>query len=314
MLKRILAYGGHLFAATFVAFWLSIWAERLLFDASRPFLAPTSTAQQFLSDHLIFLAFVVGASLAYSVSGTFPSKSALWVWIPAAAVFALRVLNWRESGSVLSGPGSFVEHFFTANCQIENWRELDFASRCFDRLYVTRLFAGSLAYSAGAAIRRVIHYHSPAREIPATSVLAVPGQLQIVTTPFTAILALALALSFLGNQFHAEIGVRPSSWQWLGSGSLSTWVVVTINSGMWGGMCLLGIGFARGPFRKDEKVFLTSFIGGVVLSPVAALLPRTSRLVQIAQTVLSLATFVAALAILLSFWNDRPSSRPPENG
>ncbi len=250
-MKRILAYSGHLLAATLAVTWLTMLAGGLTYGIFSPFLASTSTPQQFLSDHLIFLAVVVGASLAYSVSGTFTSKSALWVWIPAATVFVFRVLAWRANGSALFGSGSLVEHFFTANCQIQNWREGGFESRCFDRLYVTQLFAGSPAYSAGAAIHHVISCWRPSKRAP--TVGAVPGQLQILTTPVAAFLALALAGSFLGNRFHAELTAQRSLWQWLGSGVLSTWVVVTINIALWGGICLIGIGFARARFERMKK-------------------------------------------------------------
>jgi hypothetical protein len=148
-MKRILAYSGHLLAATLAVPWLTMLAGGVTYGIFSPFLASTSSLQQFFSDHLIFLAVVVGATLAYSVSGTFTSKSALWVWIPAATVFVLRALHWRANGSALFGSGSFVEHFFTASCQIQNWREGGFESRCFDRLYVTQLFAGSLAFGRG---------------------------------------------------------------------------------------------------------------------------------------------------------------------
>jgi hypothetical protein len=142
----------------------------------------------------------------------------------------------------------------------------------------------------------------------------VPGQLQILTTPVAAFLALSLAGSFLGNRFHAELTAQPSSWQWQGSGVLSTWVVVTINIALWGSICLIGIGFARAPFRKDEKALFMSFGGSVMLIPVAALFPRISGLLHIAQTMLSLAASLAAPAILLSLWRERSSSPPPENG
>jgi len=69
-MKRILAYGGHLLAATFVVPWLTILTGGLTYGNFRPFLASASTAQHFFSDHVVFLAFVAGASLAYSVSGT----------------------------------------------------------------------------------------------------------------------------------------------------------------------------------------------------------------------------------------------------
>ena len=163
-MKSILAYCGHALAATIAVPWLTALVAGVTCDILSPFLASTKTPSQFLSEHLIFLSVVVGASLGYSVSSKFTGRSALWVWIPAAVVFVLRVLDWRATGSVLVGPGSFIEHFFTANCQIQNWREGGFESRCFDRLYVTGLFVGSLAYSAGATIHRVADDRRPSKE------------------------------------------------------------------------------------------------------------------------------------------------------
>lgn len=311
-MKSILAYGGHALAATIAVPWLTVLVAGLTCDILSPFLASTKTPSQFLSEHLIFLSVVVGASLGYSVSSKFRDRFALWVWIPAAVVFVLRVLDWRATGSVLVGPGSFIEHFFTANCQIQNWREGGFESRCFDRLYVTGLFVGSLAYSAGATIHRGIHYALPSKDGTRPQVGAQPGQLQIVTTPVAAFLALAITASSLGNRFHAEIRPQPSSWQWLGSGV--TWLAVTINIAMWGGIYLLGIGFARAALRKDEKALFLSFFGSLMLVPVAALLPRISELVHIAQTMLSLTAFLAALTILLSLWSEHSDSLPHENG
>jgi hypothetical protein len=51
---------------------------------------------------------------------------------------------------------SIVEHFFTADCQIQTWREIDFASRCGDKLFLMQLVVGTCAYSAGAAIQHIV--------------------------------------------------------------------------------------------------------------------------------------------------------------
>lgn len=167
-MKRILAYGGHLLAATLAGPWFTMVASGLAHRVFSPFLTSVKTPQQFYSDHLIFLVVVVGALLSYAMSGTFTGRSALWVWIPATIVFLFRVLDWRTTGIVVIGSGSFVEHFFTANCQIQNWREGGFVAKCSDKLYVTQLFAGSVAYSAAAAIRRVISYRFLANDAPTT--------------------------------------------------------------------------------------------------------------------------------------------------
>jgi len=313
-MKRTLAYVGHIVIATLAVPWLTILAGGLIYGVFSPFLTSVNTPQQFLSDHLMFLVVVVGASLAYAVSGTFTSRSALWVWIPATIVFVLRVLDWRATGSALVGSGSFIEHFFTANCQFNNWREGGFDSRCPDKLFLTPLFIGGLSYSAGAAIHRVIHYWRPPKDAPTTPVGAMPGRLQVVTTPFAALFALAFTGSVLGRRFHEEVAARPSSWTWLSFGSLPTWLVVTINIAIWGGIYAIGINFARAPFRRDEKALFVSLVGSFMLLPVAALLPKTSGLIHIAQTMLNLTAFLAALAILLSLRKERSGSLPSENG
>src|ERR1019366_153265 len=247
-MKCTLAYVGHLLIATLAVPWLTILAGGLTYGIFSPFLTSVKTPQQFLSDHLIVLVVIVGALLAYALSATFTSRSALWVWIPATIVFVLRVLDWRAAGSVLVGSGSFIEHFFTANCQFNNWREAGFDSRCPDKLFLTPLFIGSLSYSAGAAIHRVIHYWRPPKDEPTSPVRAMPGQLQIITTPFVAFFALAFTGSVLGRRFHEEIAAQPSSWTWPSFGFLPTWLAVTINIAIWGGVSVIGINLARAPF------------------------------------------------------------------
>jgi len=313
-MKRTMAYLLHLLIATVGVPWLTIMAGGLMYGVFSPFLTSGNTPQQFLSDYLIFLVVVAGASLAYVVSGTYTSRAAaLWVWIPATTVFVLRVLQWRATGSVLVGSGSFIEHFFTANCQFNNWREGGFDSRCPDKLFLTPLFIGSLSYSAGAAIHRVIRYWRPPKDTTTTPVGAMPGQLQIVTTPFAALLALAFTASVLGRRFHEEVA-QPSSWIWLRFGFLPAWLVGVINIAMWAGIYVIGIGLARAPFRKDEKTLFVSLGGSIMLIPIAALLPRIRGLIDSAQTMLNLAAFLAALAILLSLRKEHSGLPPPEDG
>ncbi len=313
-MKRTLAYVWHLLFATLAVPWLTILSGGLTYGVFSPFLTSVKTPQQFLSDHLIFLVVIVGVLLAYTLSATFTSRSAVWVWIPATIVFALRVLDWRASGSALVGSGSFVEHFFTANCQFNNWREGGFDSRCPDKLFLTPLFVGGLSYSAGAALHRVIHYWRPPKNAPNVPVGAVPGQLQIVTNPFAALFALVFTASVLGRRFREGTAAQPSSWTWPGFGFLPTWLAVTINIAIWGGVCAIAFNFARAPFRRDEKALFVSVVGSFMLLPVAALLPKASGLIHITQMMLSLTAFLAALAILLSLRKEHPGSPPSENG
>ena len=311
-MKQTLTYCGHLCVATLVVPWLTLMvAAGLAFGIARPFITSTQTPQQFYSEHGIFLAAITGVLLSYSTSGIFTSKSAMWVWIPVTAVFVFRVLDWHASGSVLVGSGSLVEHFFTANCEIQNWRDATFDTRCPDKLFLTPLFLGSVAYSVGAAIHRVTHCWRPAEgsSIQPTEGIVAPRRL--VTTRFGAFLALALAGSFLGSRLHAEVvSAHQSSWRLLDFGFFPTWMVVAINIAFWSGIYVMGIGFARAPLRKDEKAILVSLGGTLMLSPIASLFPRISGLVHIAQTMLCLTAFLAALTILLSLFNERSHSLP----
>jgi len=313
-MKRTLAYLWHLLFATLAVPWLTIFAGGLIYGVFRPFLTSAKTPQQFLSDHLIFLVVIVGVLLAYAVSAAFTSRSAVWVWIPATIVFAVRVLDWRASGSALVGSGSFIGHFFTANCQFNDWQDGAFDSRCPDKLFLVPFFIGALSYSAGAAIHRVIHYWRPPKDAPTRTVGDVPGQLQIVNTPFAALFALVFTASALGRRFHEVVAAQHSSWAWSSFGFLPTWLAVTINIAIWGGIYVIGINVARATFRGDEKALFVSLVGGFMLVPVAALLPKTGGLIHIAQTMLSLTAFLAALAILMSFRKEHSGSPPSESG
>jgi len=217
--------------------------------------------------------------------------------------FLLRVLDWRASGSVLIGSGSFVEHFFTVDCQLESWREGGFASRCSDKLFLTPLFIGSLSYSFGAAIRRVIqHWRLPTIEAFG-QVDAERNRRQLVTTRFGAFVVLAVTSGLLGVEFHAEMSARASSWTWLGSGFLPTWAMVPINLAFWGLVYWIGVALAFARLRKEEKALLFSFAAGIMLIPIGAILPRVSGFVHHLQTFFSLTAFIAALVILVSLGN-----------
>jgi hypothetical protein len=300
-MKRILAYGLHLVVAALAVPWLTLMASGLAYGVFSPFLTSGSTPQQFYSDYLLFLVVVVGALLAYVVSDNFMAGPAIWIWIPFTVVFLLRVLYWRQAGSALGGPGSFLEHFFTADCQIQNWREGGFDSRCPDKLFLTPLFIGSLSYSAGAAIHRISQHWRRSIDAPAVPVAATPNSRQLVTTRLGAFLALAVTGGLLGLRFHAEVTAQPSSWTWFGSGFLPTWAVAPINIAFWGWIYWIGVALAVARLRKDEKALLASYAGVIMLIPVGALLPRISGVVHVVQTLLGLTAFVAALVILLSF-------------
>ncbi|MFZ0865059.1 MAG: hypothetical protein WA416_11870 [Candidatus Sulfotelmatobacter sp.] len=154
-MKPALAFVFHLIIAILAIPMLALFSAVTVYSVVRHIAYSSSTAQQFCSDHLFLFVFVTGLWLAYLVSDTFTGKSAAWVWIPALLVFALRVVMWRSEGSVLFH-SSVVEHFFTADCQIQTWRDPDFASRCADKLFLMQVVIGAFGYSAGAVIQRIV--------------------------------------------------------------------------------------------------------------------------------------------------------------
>jgi hypothetical protein len=110
---------------------------------------------QFYSDHILLLTSLIGVSLAYWVCATLSSRSAVWVWVPAVIAFAIRVAAWFSTGSVLFR-GSVVEHFITADCQVEDWRNAGFSAHCSDKLLLMPLILAPIAYSVGAALQRFL--------------------------------------------------------------------------------------------------------------------------------------------------------------
>jgi uncharacterized membrane protein YeaQ/YmgE (transglycosylase-associated protein family) len=110
---------------------------------------------QFYSDHVLLLISLIGALLAYWVCETLSSRSAVWVWIPAVIAFAVRVAAWFSTGSVLFR-GSVIEHFITADCQVEGWRDAGFSAHCADKLLLMPLILAPVAYSVGAALQRCL--------------------------------------------------------------------------------------------------------------------------------------------------------------
>ena len=163
-MKPVLAFLFHLFIATLAVPILALISASMVYSAIRHVAFFATGPQQFYSDHLFLFVAATGLWLAYLVCDTFTSRSAVWVWIPALLAFALRVAIWRSTGSVLFH-SSIVEHFFTADCQIQTWRDTEFASRCADKLFLMQLIVGTLGYSAGAAIQHIVevrrrHFHA----------------------------------------------------------------------------------------------------------------------------------------------------------
>jgi hypothetical protein len=154
-MKPVLAFVFHFVIATLVVPMLALISAPMVYSVMRHVLFFATGPQQFYSDHLFLFVAATGLWLAYLVCDTFTSRSAVWVWIPALLVLALRVAIWRSTGSVLFH-SSVVEHFFTADCQIQTYRDTEFVSRCADKLFLMQLVVGTFGYSAGAAIQHIV--------------------------------------------------------------------------------------------------------------------------------------------------------------
>ncbi len=154
-MKLVLTFVFHFVIATLIVPGLAFISGGLLYSLMRYISSAATDPQRFYSDYLFLLVAASGLWLAYVVCDTFTNRSAVWVWLPALLAFALRVAVWRSTGSVFFH-SSVVEHFFTADCQIQNWRNANFASRCGDKLFLMQIVIGPFGYSAGAAIQRIV--------------------------------------------------------------------------------------------------------------------------------------------------------------
>jgi hypothetical protein len=154
-MKPTLAFIFHLAIAALAVPMLALISSVMVYSIMRHVAFSAASPQQFYSDHLFLFAAATGLWLAYFVCDTFTSRSAAWVWIPALIAFALRIAMWRSTESVLPH-SSVVGRFLTADCQIQNWRDVGFAERCSDKLFLMQLVVGTLGYSAGWAIHRVV--------------------------------------------------------------------------------------------------------------------------------------------------------------
>ena len=130
------------------------WGKLPFLGSEDEFFYHTGSAQQFYSDHVLFIEGIVGLSLGFEVCRTFTLKGGVWVWLPFTLIFAVRLFLLQTSGSVLF-QSSTLNHFFTADCQIARYAEPDFMSRCGDKLLMTPLWIGALAYSGGAVIHKM---------------------------------------------------------------------------------------------------------------------------------------------------------------
>src|SRR5579859_179794 len=150
-MRAALAFIAQLAVASLAVPMLTFFSADLGYWLAR-YVSASVSPPQFYSDHLFSLTSVTGLFLGYLVCESISSRSAIWVWIPALFALCLRVAVWRSGGSVLFH-GSVIDHFITADCQIQSWHEVGFSTRCADKTLLMPLILGCVAYSVGAAIQ-----------------------------------------------------------------------------------------------------------------------------------------------------------------
>lgn len=152
-MKPALAFIFHFLIAVLVIPPLTLTSAATVYSVLHRVILLDGTPQQFYSNHLFLTFALTGLVLAYVVCDVMTSRSARWIWIPAVFAFGLRIAMWSSTGAFRP---AIVEHFFTADCQIGAWRDTGFGFRCADKLFLTSLVIGTLAYSAGAVIERAV--------------------------------------------------------------------------------------------------------------------------------------------------------------
>ena len=154
-MRSFLGFFFHLIVGMLCVPFLALFCSAgLLWPVLHLLTLTATSAQQFYSNHLFALVAITAVILGYLVSDTFTVKGAEWVWIPALIVLVIRIVFWRWSGSVLYSQ-SVIGHFVTANCQIQDWRDPNFGTRCGDELFLMQLVIGGCGYSVGATIFRL---------------------------------------------------------------------------------------------------------------------------------------------------------------
>jgi hypothetical protein len=131
----------------------------------------------------------------------------------------------------------------------------------------------------------------------------------LITSRVRALLAVVITAWFFANRLHPVTWGKPVPWTWMYAGFLPPWAVVVINAMFNGFWLWLGVVIALAPIRKEEKAIWLAYIVSGELTPVRVLIPKIRGIVQLGQTGLSLIAFLAAMALLVSFWDNGESEK-----
>jgi hypothetical protein len=297
-MKVIGAFAVHFFVAALAVPMLTLFSASLAYSLLGHFFSTDASPQMFYSDHFISVAIIVGLCLGYAVCDMVTRRGAVWVWVPFTLIFLLRVLTWKES--VLFHSGVFG-HFFTEDCQIQNWRDPTLASRCGDKLLLTQAFIGSMAYSIGSFLHGAVRRRIPERgkSAPLLGTLLLKTRLNI-----GAAIALTSYLLMLAVHSGTQFGHTQSGWLLPLDYLLHGWPLIAANVAFYGYLCWVGFGFIRGT-KGRERVFMIGWAANILLSPIEILRPEWAAAIKyIGMFGLTVALFAALSLLRTSFAAD----------
>ena len=290
-MKLLGAYIFHLCMAVLAVPWLTLFSAAIFYSLVGHFFSAASSPQMFYSDHLLFVAAVVGVCLAYTVCDGLTNRGAIWVWVPLTVVFVLRIATWKESVIFHSG---VLNHFFTMDCQIENWRDSAF-SNCGDKLFLTQLFVASIGYSIGALVYDVKRRRTstPAKSAP------IHGT-RLLTTRGRAAVAVCATALVLPNALVRALHISPAKSGWLLPAGflLHGWLLVATNVAFYGYLCWLAFCFIRRTEGR-ERAFMTGWAASILLPPIKSLWPSWALAINSIEAVGLAVALLAALSLLL---------------
>ena len=115
---------------------------------------------------------------------------------------------------------------------------------------------------------------------------------------------------FVALRLHSVTLAGPQPWTWLYAGVFPAWAVVAFNAVFYGGLLWMAVVFTFSAMRKEEKALWVAFAANGLIAPARVLVPRVSNIVELVQTVLLSTAFLAAVALLVSFWGERARKEP----
>lgn len=132
----------------------------------------------------------------------------------------------------------------------------------------------------------------------------------LISTRFRALVAVVLTGWYAAIGLHVLTIARPHSLPRLGLGMFQGWAGATFDVAFYGYFLWLAFIFALAPLPKAEKGLWLAIFGTVLVVPAGILVPRIASIVDLFINFLLLTAFLAAMAILVSFYSQTGRIEP----